>query len=306
MPFFETHSLVKAYGTARAVDGLSFGAERGRVTGLLGVNGAGKTTTLNVMLGLVNPTSGEGLVDGRPYAELAEPLRAVGAVLEHTGLHPKRSGRDHLLVTAKAAGVPPGRADEVLALVHLDGSPARQPVGEYSLGMRQRLVLGAALLPEPGGLVLDEPANGLDPPGIRWLRDLLRSQAADGRAVLVSSHALAEVAQTVDDVVILDRGRHVASGTLDEIRARARSDLLVRSSDPSRLAGALREEGATVEPLDGDRLVAHGVEPERAGRLAMELRIEIYELSPRASTLEQAFLELVEAPGGGDEARSRH
>ncbi len=210
------NSLTKRYGEVVAVDEVSFSLEPGTVTGFLGPNGAGKTTTLRLLLGLAEPTAGEALVFGHRYRELEQPLRRVGAVLESTDYHPSRSGRDHLRTLALAAGLPQSRVEEVLELVELSNAAGRR-VRTYSLGMRQRLGVAAALLGNPELLVLDEPANGLDPVGVRWLRTFLQGLAAEGRTVLVSSHLLAEVAQTVDHVVIIDHGRLLAQGRLDEL-----------------------------------------------------------------------------------------
>ena len=218
MPAIEIRDLTKRYGSVTAVDGLSFTVEPGRVTGFLGPNGAGKTTTLRVLLGLTDATSGEARIDGQVYRDLRDPVGTVGAVLDTGAFHPGRSGRDHLRVIATAAGLPSERVDEVLARVGLDaaGVPERRVRG-YSLGMRQRLGIAAALLGQPRVLVLDEPANGLDPAGIRWLRDFLRGFAADGGAVLVSSHLLAEVAQVVDDVAVVGHGRLLAHAPIAEL-----------------------------------------------------------------------------------------
>ena len=221
--------LTKRFGDLTAVDDLSFELEAGSVTGFLGPNGAGKTTTLRMLLGLARPTRGQALVFGRPFTELEQPAARLGAVLEASDLHPGRTGRDHLRVLARAAGVPKSRVDEVLALVDLTGAAERR-AGGYSFGMRQRLGLAAALLGAPELLVLDEPANGLDPEGVRWLRDFLRAFAMRGGTVLVSSHHLAEVAQTVDRVVIIDRGRLVAESTLEEL-----------GTEPSSLENAFLE-----------------------------------------------------------------
>jgi ABC-2 type transport system ATP-binding protein len=209
-------ALTKRYGDVLAVDGVTFSLERGTVTGFLGPNGAGKTTTLRLLLGLADPTSGEALVFGRRYAELEHPIERIGAVLESTDFHPSRNGRDHLCALALAAELPTGRVEEVLELVELSAASKRR-VNTYSLGMRQRLGLAAALLGDPQLLILDEPANGLDPAGVRWLRTFLQAFAAQGRTVLVSSHLLAEVALTVDHVLIIDRGRLLARGRLDEL-----------------------------------------------------------------------------------------
>jgi ABC-2 type transport system ATP-binding protein len=210
------NSLSKRYGEVLAVDDVTFSLEAGTVTAYLGPNGAGKTTTLRLLLGLAAPTAGEALVFGRRYRDLEHPIRRVGAVLESNDFHPSRSGRNHLRALALAAGVPLGRVEEVLELVELSGA-AKRRVKTYSLGMRQRLGLAAALLGDPQLLILDEPANGLDPAGVRWLRTFFQMFAAEGRTVLVSSHLLAEVAQTVDRVLIIDRGRLLASGGLEEL-----------------------------------------------------------------------------------------
>jgi ABC-2 type transport system ATP-binding protein len=221
-PVVIASSLTKRFGDLVAVDELTFSLRPGTVTGFLGPNGAGKTTTLRLLLGLAEPTAGEVLVFGRRYRELDDPARRVGAVLESNDFHPGRSGRDHLRVLALAAEIPSSRVEEVLALVELDPA-AERLVKTYSLGMRQRLGLAAALLGDPELLVLDEPANGLDPAGVHWLRRFLRRFAEQGRTVLVSSHILAEVAQTVDEVVILNRGRRAASGRLDELTGHGKS-----------------------------------------------------------------------------------
>jgi ABC-2 type transport system ATP-binding protein len=209
-------SLTKRYGDQLAVDRLTFSLERGTITGFLGPNGAGKTTTLRLLLGLAEPTAGETLVFGRPYRELDRPIRRVGAVLESSDFHPARSGRDHLRALALAGGLPLSRVEEVLEQVDLRDA-AKRRVRTYSLGMRQRLGLAVALIGDPELMILDEPANGLDPAGVRWLRTFLQTLAAQGRTVLVSSHLLAEVAQTVDQVLIIHHGRLLASGRLDEL-----------------------------------------------------------------------------------------
>jgi ABC-2 type transport system ATP-binding protein len=221
-PVVSVRSLTKRYGALTAVSELSFSLDSGTVTGFLGPNGAGKTTTLRLLLGLAEPTSGEALVFGHRYRQLDQPARRIGAVLESNDFHPGRSGRDHLRTLALAAEIPDSRVEEVLTLVELEAA-ARRRVKTYSLGMRQRLGLAGALLGDPDLLILDEPANGLDPAGVRWLRTFLRRFADQGRTVLVSSHMLAEAAQTVDQVVIIDRGRRIASGKLDEFTERGRT-----------------------------------------------------------------------------------
>jgi ABC-2 type transport system ATP-binding protein len=218
MEIIQAHGLTKIFGSVRAVDDLSFSVRRGSVTGFLGPNGAGKTTTLRMLLGLVTPDAGTATIDGRAYADLPEPLHRVGAVLEASSFHPGRTARDHLRIQALAGSVDPGRIDEVLALVQLTGAAGRR-IGGFSLGMRQRLGLATALLADPEILILDEPANGLDPEGVHWLRGLLRGFAAEGGTVLVSSHMLAETAQTVDSVVIVDHGRLVTQAPLASLTA---------------------------------------------------------------------------------------
>src|SRR3954470_17545761 len=238
-------SLTKQFGKVTAVRDLSFALEAGTITGFLGPNGAGKTTTLRMLLGLASPTSGNALVFDQPYNRLQRPASRVGAVLEATDFHPGRSGRNHLLALARSSGIGDARVDEVLQLVELSGA-ARRRVKGYSLGMRQRLGLAAALLGDPELLILDEPANGLDPEGVRWLRDFLRAFAAQGRSVFVSSHVLAEVAQTVDRVLIINRGRLVVESTLSELTARVGGGVRVRSPQADRLADAVRTAGFEV------------------------------------------------------------
>ena len=281
--------LTKRYRGATAVDDLSFTVPKGRITGFLGPNGAGKTTTLRVLLGLALPTSGRATIDGRRYRELASPLGTVGAVLEASNYHPGRSGRNHLRVLATAAGLPRSRVDQVLADVEL-ASAARRRVGAYSLGMRQRLSVAAALLGEPELLVLDEPANGLDPEGIRWLRNFLRSFADGGGTVFVSSHVLAEISQLADEVVIIHRGKLVAHEPVAALTARATGATRVRSPKADELLQRLRAVGIEVEATD-DRLAVQAP-PERVGDLAAEAGIPLHELVAEAGTLEEAFLEL--------------
>jgi len=226
--------LTKRYGATTAVDDLSFAVPAGSVTGFLGPNGAGKSTTLRALLGLTRPTAGRATFDGVPYGELADPARTVGAMLEHDPFHPGRSGRDHLRVLATATGIAPGRVDEVLDLAGLAEAAGRR-AGGYSLGMRRRLGLAAALLGDPSVLLLDEPANGLDPQGIRWLRDLLRDRAGRGATVLISSHVLSEVALIAERVVVVHRGRLVTSGPVGELTAGGRTleDVFLELTDIS-------------------------------------------------------------------------
>jgi ABC-2 type transport system ATP-binding protein len=284
----EAAGLTKRYGPVMAVDDLSFAVREGAVTGFLGPNGAGKTTTLRMILALARPTSGHATVLGRPYAELEHPARTVGANLEVAGAHPGRKGRDHLRALAAMASIPLSRVDEVLRLVELDGAGNRR-AGKYSLGMRQRLGLAATLLGDPEVLVLDEPANGLDPQGIRWLRDFLRSLAAEGRTVLVSSHVLAEVAQTVDDVVVIHRGKLVEQGPV--ARLTAGGHVLVRTPRPEDLRTALDRAGLTATG-DADALLVDADDPARVGEIAYEAGVPLHELTTRATSLEEAFLAL--------------
>ncbi len=286
----EVVDLTKRYGKVLAVDRLSFRVEPGTITGFLGPNGAGKSTTLRSVLGLVHPDAGGATVLGRAYRELDRPLHQVGAVLEASEVHPGRSGRNHLRVLAAASGVPRSRVEEVLALVELTAAAKRRVKG-YSLGMRQRLGLATALLGDPEVLVLDEPANGLDPAGVRWLRDLLRSLAAEGRTILVSSHVLAEVAQTVDRVVIIHRGKLIQQATIAEVLAGAQGGTRVRSPDASRLRSLLAAQGVTVTEV-GDGILVADVPPERIGELAAANGVVLHELTVERATLEEVFLEL--------------
>ena len=287
--------LTKRYGKTLAVDDLSFGVQPGSVTGFLGPNGAGKSTTMRAILGLVHPTAGRTTVLGMPYRDLDRPLRRVGALLETFDAHPGRSGRNHLRVLAVAGGIPGSRVDEVLALVDMAGAGGRR-VKSYSLGMRQRLGLAAALLGDPEVLVLDEPANGLDPQGIRWLRDFLRSLAGEGRTILVSSHVLAEVAQTVDEVVIIHRGRLVRHVAMGEVEAMAAGATTVRSPDSERLTSLLIAARLDVRTA-GDGRLSVSAPPEQIGEIAAVNGLVLHELVAERATLEEVFLELTGEPG---------
>jgi len=286
----EVVSLSKRFGKTQAVSDLSFRVEPGTITGFLGPNGAGKSTTLRAILGLVHPDAGRATVLGLPYRQLDRPLHRVGAVLEASEVHPGRSGRNHLRVQAAAAGLPRSRVEEVLSLVELSAAAKRRVKG-YSLGMRQRLGLATALLGDPEVLVLDEPANGLDPAGNRWLRDFLRSLAAERRTILVSSHVLSEVSQTADSVVIIHRGTLVQQGSIAEVVAGAQGATRVRSPQAQRLRDLLAAEGATVTEV-GDGLLAANVRPERVGEVAAANGVVLHELTVEYATLEEVFLEL--------------
>ncbi|SDG71825.1 ABC-2 type transport system ATP-binding protein [Klenkia brasiliensis] len=300
----EVRDLTKTFGSVTAVDSLSFTVEPGQVTGFLGPNGAGKTTTLRMALGLITPDRGTATIGGTPYAALPRPATRVGAVLE-TAFHPGRSGRDHLRVYCRAAGLPTRRADDVLAQVGLTPAGGRR-AGGYSLGMRQRLGLATALLGDPRVLVLDEPANGLDPEGIQWLRGFLRHLAHDqGRTVLVSSHLLAEVEQTADRVVIVGAGKLVREGSLAELRDESAGTVLVRTPASAQLAAALTGAGAAVESTAPDALTVTGMTTEQVGAHAFSAGVELHELRARTTGLEEVYFRLTSgaeqyaATGGG-------
>ena len=294
----EVVGLTKRFGDKVAVQDLSFSVTAGRVVAFLGPNGAGKTTTLRALLGLIRPSEGTATIEGHDYAQLEDPSAAVGALLDGGMLHPGRKGRNHLRTLARAGGVSDARVDELLELVELTPDGNRRTKG-YSLGMRQRLGLAVALLGDPRVLVLDEPANGLDPQGIRWLRDFLRGLAAEGRAVLVSSHVLAEVAQTADEVVVIHKGRSVAQAPLAELMAQRSGGLRVAGPDAGRLGELLRGDGAVVE-ADGDGSIVVGDRSgEQVGRVIAANAIVISELSPIAQSLEQVFFELTDGGEGG-------
>src|SRR3954467_6590383 len=283
----EVSGLTKRFGPVLAVDDLSFTADEGRVVGFLGPNGAGKTTTLRMLLGLVNPTAGRATVLGDDYVELSDPVHTVGAVLDGGMLHPGRSGRNHLRALGKASGVADQRVDELLQLVALSDAANRR-AGGYSLGMRQRLGLAAALRGDPRVLILDEPANGLDPQGIRWLRDFLRTLAAEGRAILVSSHVLAEVAQTADDVVVIHKGRSIVQSPLGELMARSGGGVRVAGPDVGRLGELLRADGVTVTD-DGSALLVRDRTGEDIGRVIAANAVVVSELAPISSSLEEIY-----------------
>jgi ABC-2 type transport system ATP-binding protein len=289
----EISRLTKRYGSVLAVDDLSFRAEPGRVTGFLGPNGAGKTTTLRALVALLHPTSGDATILGRHYPELADPVRTVGAILEANAFHPGRTGRNHLRTIATAGGIDNARVDQVLELVDLTAAANRRAKG-YSLGMKQRLSLAGALLGEPQVLVLDEPANGLDPQGIRWLRDFLRSLAGEGRTVLVSSHVLTEMAQLADDVVIIAKGRLIKQAPMAEVLAAGSGrGTRVRTPDRDRLAAALVRAGTEAQLLGDDGLAVEAP-PATVGEVAAAERIVLHELVAESESLEDIFLELTE------------
>ncbi|RAJ38941.1 ABC-2 type transport system ATP-binding protein [Kitasatospora sp. SolWspMP-SS2h] len=290
----EIHDLTKAYDGRRVVDGLAFRVEPGRVTGFLGPNGAGKSTTLRMVLGLDRPTAGTALVDGRPYAALERPLRRVGALLDAQALHPGRTAAGHLRWIAASHALPSRRIGEVLALVGLAEVAGRR-IRTFSLGMRQRLGVAAALLGDPAALLLDEPVNGLDAEGTRWIRELLRRLAGEGRAVLVSSHLMAEMAVTADHLVVIGRGRLLAdTSTAGFLERHGRRRVRVRAVDPAALAALLAaaHPDAVPVPGDGGAFDVPDADPGRLGALAAEHRVALVELSVTHDSLEEAFLRM--------------
>jgi ABC-2 type transport system ATP-binding protein len=289
----EVHGLTKHFGPVRAVHEVSFTAPAGEVTGFLGGNGAGKSTTLRMLVGLTRPDAGSALVGGRPYTSLTSPRSALGAVLD-ARFHPGRTARDHLEVVATAAAIDRRRIDDVLGEVDL-ADDAERRVGGFSLGMRQRLALAVALLGDPSVLVLDEPANGLDPPGITWLRQAMRRWAGEGRTVLVSSHVLAEVAQVVDRVVIIDRGRVVHEGPLDTLGPTT-PVVEARTPDVAGLVAAVAAAGWDARPTGPDSVAVEGATPAQVGRVAATEGLELHGLATATGSerLEAAFLALTE------------
>ncbi|GAA0212155.1 ABC transporter ATP-binding protein [Saccharothrix mutabilis subsp. mutabilis] len=288
----EVRELTKRYGAHRAVDGLSFQVEPGYVAGFLGPNGAGKSTTMRTILGLDRPTSGEALVDGKRYADIPRPLHHVGALLDASAVHGGRSVYNHLRVLARSNGIGVARVVATLERVGLAGVAGRR-VGTLSLGMKQRLGVAAALLGDPAVLLFDEPVNGLDPEGIRWIRHLMRGLAAEGRTVLVSSHLMSEMALTADRVVVIGRGRLILEASMRELTERFQRDVLVRTGAPGELGAVVERLGGTVRQEDGALLV-HGMSAYDIGEAAAHRRIAVHELTPRSASLEDAYLELTD------------
>jgi ABC-2 type transport system ATP-binding protein len=287
----DVRALTKRYGRRAAVDGLSFTVRPGQVTGFLGPNGAGKSTTMRMIVGLDRPDAGAVTVNGRPYRKHAAPLREVGALLDARALQRGRSARNHLLALARTHGMPARRVDEVLAAVGLE-PVGRRRAGGFSLGMAQRLGIAAALLGDPATVILDEPVNGLDPDGVLWIRTLLRSLAAEGRTVLVSSHLMSEMAVTAEHLVIIGRGRLLADITLDDLIGRAGGEVLVRSAAAADLGDVLVSHGATVACDEPGLLRVGGVPAARIGDLARDRGIALAELTPRRASLEEAYMDL--------------
>ena len=287
--------LTKRFGDQLAVDDVSFELPPGRVVGFLGPNGAGKSTTMRMMIGLTAPTAGTATFDGVPFHDLADPVHTVGSIVDGVGYHPGRRAVEELRISAATVGIPRERCDEVLTLVGLQEAATKR-VGQFSLGMRQRLGLAQALLGDPKVLLLDEPANGLDPEGIHWVRQLLRYLAGQGRTILVSSHLLGEISRLADEVMVIRRGRLVANASVDELTGAAAGGVAVRSADDAALAERLRAAGAEVERTDGHLMVT-GSTPEEVGQLALAAGIALHELRPAVAELEDVFMDLT--AGGG-------
>ena len=285
--------VTKRYGDRTAVDDLTFQVKPGIVTGFLGPNGAGKSTTMRVILGLDRPTSGRSTVNGQSYRDLPAPLHEIGAMLEARAIHTGRSAYNHLLAMSQTHGIPRRRVSEVIDLVGLS-EVAHQRAGGFSLGMGQRLGIAAALLGDPSTVILDEPANGLDPEGILWIRNLLKSLAAEGKTVFLSSHLMSEMAQTAEHLVVVGRGRLIADTTVAEIveEASRGAMVLVHTSQAEELARALRGDGVTVEPQPDDGLEVRGLSGPEIGAIALRERIVLHELTPQRASLEQAFMRL--------------
>jgi ABC-2 type transport system ATP-binding protein len=292
IPVIEVTQLVKKYGDTTAVDHLSFSVQPGKITGFLGPNGAGKSTTMRLILGLDRPSSGTALIEGKPYRDLPDPLRYVGALLEARAVHPGRTAFNHLLYLAQTQDIPKTRVTEVLELVGLGAAAGKRTKG-FSLGMSQRLGIAAALLGDPKLLILDEPVNGLDPEGIFWIRTLLKALAADGRTVFISSHLMNEMAVTADHLVVIGHGRLVADCPVDEfIDQFSEQSVLVRTPQPERLSAAVETIGGKVRGKSDGALIVTGVEAPAIGEAAAADQIVLHELSPQRASLEEAFMEL--------------
>jgi len=288
----EARGLTKRYGGTVAVDNLSFSVEPGKITGFLGPNGAGKTTTMRLILGLDEPTSGTVTVDGRPFRQVAQPMRQIGALLDAKALHGGRSAYNHLLCLAESNNLPKARVGEVLSLVGLTEVAGKRTKG-FSLGMGQRLGIAAALLGDPKILMFDEPVNGLDPEGILWIRNLMKALAADGRTVFVSSHLMSEMENTADHLIVIGRGKLIANCTVDEfIAANSQLNVRVRTPQPDQLAKLVAAAGGTVRENGDGAMVVSGLEASRIGDLAYDNSVRLHELAPAQASLEEAFMEL--------------
>jgi ABC-2 type transport system ATP-binding protein len=288
----EARGLSKRYGGKAAVDGLSFTVRPGQVTGFLGPNGAGKTTTMRLILGLDQPTGGSVSVNGKPFPQVYSAMREVGALLDAKAVHGGRSAYSHLLCLAQTNSIPRGRVDEVIGIVGLEGVAGKRSKG-FSLGMSQRLGIAAALLGDPEILMFDEPVNGLDPEGIRWIRLLMRSLAAEGRTVLVSSHLMSEMEHTADHLIVIGRGKLIADCPMSEFTAGSTGQAaVVRTTDQARLTGAVKAAGGTVEPGADGELTVRGLSPERVGEMALASGVPLQGLAPAKVSLEEAFMQL--------------
>jgi ABC-2 type transport system ATP-binding protein len=288
----EAHALTKRFGDKTAVDHLSFEVRPGRVTGFLGPNGSGKSTTMRLLLGLDRPNSGGSTINGKRYGDLPAPLREVGALLEARAVHTGRTARNHLLAMAATNGIPKRRVDDLIGLVGLDGV-ADKRVGGFSLGMGQRLGIASALLGDPQVLLLDEPVNGLDPEGIRWIRNLLKALAGEGRTVFVSSHLMSEMALTATEIIVVGRGKLITTGSVaDVVRRAAGASVLVRTDEARRFGALLVDAGHQVERSATDTLIVTGADSATVGRIAAQEAIPLVELTPQHATLEEAFMEI--------------
>jgi len=288
----EVHDLSKRYGDTTAVDHLTFAVQPGRITGFLGPNGAGKSTTMRLILGLDRPNSGTARIDGVPYAQLREPLRKVGALLEARAVHTGRSAYNHLWCLAQSQGLPRSRVDEVLRLVGLN-EVARKRAGGFSLGMGQRLGIAAALLVDPQVLILDEPVNGLDPEGVLWIRNLMKALAGSGKTIFVSSHLMSEMAQTADHLVVIGRGQLIADESVEDFIARSSGQsVLVRTPQPAQLIKELERVEVDVTTADDGALMVQGMTAAEIGEKASAARVVLHELTPQRASLEEAFMEL--------------
>jgi ABC-2 type transport system ATP-binding protein len=283
--------LTKRYGSTIAVDDLSFEVRPGVVTGFLGPNGAGKSTTMRIILGLDRPDHGSATIDGRTFSHLDSPLREVGALLDAKAVHPGRTARNHLRALAASNQIPSTRVDEVLAFAGI-ASAADKKVGQFSLGMCQRLGIAAAMLGDPAVLMFDEPVNGLDPEGIRWIRESFRTLANEGRTVFVSSHLMSEMALTADEIIVIGKGRVITEGTVDDLTATAHGSVFVRASDPAALTAALSARRASVAPINDKGLSVTGLTSDEVGEVAHVAGVTLYELTPQRASLEEVFMEL--------------
>lgn len=283
--------LTKRYGDTLAVDDLDFEVRPGVVTGFLGPNGSGKSTTMRIILGLDHPTKGRATIEGKRYAELRDPLHEVGALLDAKAIHPGRSARNHLRALAASNRIPYSRVDEVLEFSGI-GSVADKKVGDYSLGMSQRLGIAGALLGDPGVLLFDEPVNGLDPEGIRWIREFFRSLANEGRTVFVSSHLMSEMAVSADQIIVIGRGKFITQGSVDALTASAKGTVFVRGANHPQLLAALRAHQGVVNEVNDDGLSVSDLTSDQIGQIAFDAGVALYELTPQRASLEEVYMDL--------------